>query len=245
MKDRLDKIIPLVSLIIFPVMLIFFIVLSNTNYQAYVRMLKEDHLIEYLTAGFLFLAGILSFRLAMKVRKLKILQGCFFVMFSLVCFLGTLEEISWGQRILHIESPEFFMENSDQQEINIHNVIQKIGEERQVFGVTFDLKTKHVAGFLLFIYGVCLPVLCLNRQVAHFINRIGFIVPPMVLTLGFLLGSLLMLDKPTGREEEIGEFFLAVCLFLFLVLKWRSLKKDLLAEEVVGGPPSSSDAFQA
>lgn len=39
--------------------------------------------------------------------------------------LMALEEISWGQRVLKIETTEFFHEHSDQKEINFHNVMQQ------------------------------------------------------------------------------------------------------------------------
>ena len=38
-------------------------------------------------------------------------------------FFGAGEEISWGQRIFHIESSKFFNENNSQKETNLHNMI--------------------------------------------------------------------------------------------------------------------------
>jgi len=54
----------------------------------------------------------------------------------------------------------------------------------------------------------------------------GLVVPPLVLALSFFLAALMMMDQPTGQEEEIGEFFFSVCFFLFMTLKiggqdWR------------------------
>jgi hypothetical protein len=45
------------------------------------------------------------------------------VLMGLVFVFGAGEEISWGQRILNIESSEFFVKHNAQREINIHNLI--------------------------------------------------------------------------------------------------------------------------
>ena len=37
-----------------------------------------------------------------------------------------MEEISWGQRIFKIESPEFFIQNNFQRELNLHNFFNPI-----------------------------------------------------------------------------------------------------------------------
>lgn len=123
--------------------------------------------------------------------------------------------------MLEIESPQFFLENSDQQEINIHNVIQKWS----------DIKTKHVAGFILFVYGFIFPFFTKNDKIKIFFKRIGFFVPPRSLSISFLIGAVMMLDQPSGNEEEIGEFFFSVCFLLWMLLEY--LKID-------GQPPTVS-----
>lgn len=39
-----------------------------------------------------------------------------------VFFVIAMEEISWGQRFLDLESPEFFVEHNSQGEITLHNL---------------------------------------------------------------------------------------------------------------------------
>ena len=43
--------------------------------------------------------------------------------FALVAFLGAMEEISWGQKIFHFQSSEYFIEHNYQKETNLHNFI--------------------------------------------------------------------------------------------------------------------------
>ena len=74
-----------------------------------------------------------------------------------------MEEISWGQRIFGIESPEWFLKHNRQVETNVHNlVIYGVNLNKVVFG-TF-------LGNDAWIY-ICMatPILYrLNRKVEGF-----------------------------------------------------------------------------
>jgi len=77
---------------------------------------KEDGLVE--TAGtILFLLSSLMFFMTFSRNKNFFipLLGCFF----LLCFL---EEISWGQRIFNMDTPQSLKNINVQKEINIHNL---------------------------------------------------------------------------------------------------------------------------
>lgn len=84
----------------------------------------EDGIVETLSAIFLFAATIIfvyAFIVARKRNKsAKILIAL--AIFAIVSFVIGMEEISWGQRILEIESSKFFLENNRQQETNFHNL---------------------------------------------------------------------------------------------------------------------------
>jgi hypothetical protein len=126
--------------------------------------------------------------------------------------LFALEEISWGQRVFGIESTKFFLENSDQQEINVHNVINE----------WFSIRTKHVAAFVLFAYGAVFPLTAINHRVKLLAHRIGVLIPPLVLIPGFVLASFLTVDMFfDGQDEEVAELFFS--LFLFLTIAFQFL----------------------
>jgi hypothetical protein len=225
MKYRLYKVLSRLSNILIPVLLVVFVIIYKTNSRFYIYLAREDNLLEWSTFVLLFLTGVLSLIIAIQIRKNQGPYFCFFLIFSILCILFSLEEISWYQRIFDIKSPEFFLEHSDKREINIHNVIQKWGKNLSIFGIAYDLKTKHIAGLTLFVYGTCLPIIALNRRISSFFRRKQFVIPPPILSFSFLIAALMMFDKPTGKEEEIGEFFFSICLFLFTVMEHLKLER--------------------
>jgi hypothetical protein len=176
----------------------------------------EDNVVEWATFGFLLVSGVLALVLAVRSYKMRKRFILFFGVFGVFCVVSALEEMSWGQRIFHIKSPRFFLENSSQREINVHNVIQK----------RFNLKPKHIAGVILFAYGVCLPLLLANRKIERLAARMGLVVPPVALSFSFLIGAVMMFDWPTGEEEELGELFFSICFFFFMASEYLRAREN-------------------
>ena len=84
---------------------------------------SEGGFIEYGTS----LAYILAFIFALKIanyfrnNQSKNLATIYYFLAIFFLFIG-LEEISWGQRLIGLESPDFFKSNNSQAEITIHNL---------------------------------------------------------------------------------------------------------------------------
>ncbi len=101
---------------------IFYKITDRYNYHLFVA---EDGPIEYAQFVFFLLAGFLalitSFNL-FKKRSTLLALGYFFV--SLGLFFVSFEEISWGQRILEIETPSAIAERNVQNELTVHNLYQ-------------------------------------------------------------------------------------------------------------------------
>jgi hypothetical protein len=89
---------------------------------------KEDALFESLTAIFFLIASIFFFILFWKsksgnnFRFFRTNRNIFYLLLFFVFILGFGEEISWGQRIFNIKTPEIIREINVQGEINIHNL---------------------------------------------------------------------------------------------------------------------------
>ena len=208
-KERYYKVVRIFSITIFPLLLVvmWFTNQADDNYYHYIN--KEDQLVEWLTFAFLIIAGLLSLLMSYKARKAGTRYFWFYVLFGIACLVLGMEEISWGQRIFGIKSAEFFLENSDQQEINVHNVVN----------LWFDVRTKHVAAFVLMIFGICLPLLAMNQKMNTLFGKLRIVVPPLFLAWGFALGAFLTLDIFSGMEEEVAELLLSLCLLLFIILE--------------------------
>src|SRR5690606_5826178 len=84
---------------------------------------------------------------------------------------GAGEEISWGQRILNIESTEFFQKNNAQGETNLHNLV--VGEtkiNKLIFGT--------ILGILIASYCLILPTLARKvPAVMKLVEKFGVPIP--------------------------------------------------------------------
>ncbi len=227
MKKTLYKVLVLLSKILIPALFVIFLIMYSINPLFYMFVTGEDRVLEWLTVVLFVLTGVIALIIAIRIRSNKLPYFWFYLIVSILFVLFSLEELSWGQRLIGVESPEFFLDNNDQGEINIHNVIQQWGKDLSIFGITYDFKTKHVTGLFLFFYGSILPIIAISHKISDFFRRIQFVVPPLILSFSFFLAAILMIDKPTGQEEEIGEFFFSICLFLFIAMEYLKLDRKL------------------
>ncbi len=198
------------SILLVPLLAIIILTVMFANPSYYAELAFEDSLLNWLTFCALSAAGIAAAMTAARRRGSIDRRFWFFVILSLSLFFFALEEISWGQRILGIESPEFFMRYSDQQEINVHNVLQN--------RLPFD--TGSAVGLVLFVFGVILPLLGRIGRLRAGLNRMGLVPPPLRMMHSFFIGSLFTLDLRSMRDEEVGEFLLALSLLLYLLLEY-------------------------
>jgi hypothetical protein len=103
----------------------FFLIISPTEA---IRLTREDALIETIGVIFLLLASVITFYIFLKSKSpekpyfLKTKRNIFYLLLSLFLFVCLCEEISWGQRIFQIDTPEFLMETNKQKELNVHNL---------------------------------------------------------------------------------------------------------------------------
>jgi hypothetical protein len=211
-KEKYHRVICILSFFLIPSLVLVFFVVNYFAPNYYKHITNEDQLVEWLTIVCLGLTGIFSFLMAYQIKDRSDRRFWFYTLFAVACVLFAFEEMSWGQRILEIQSPQFFLEHSDQQEINVHNVLQE----------WFSFRTKHVAAWVSFVYGFLLPLLALNRKVKILFNRLGIPIPPLVLAPGFFLSAIIMTDLFSGKEEEVGEFCFSVCLLLSMILNFLS-----------------------
>jgi hypothetical protein len=111
--------------------------------QILAATIPEDHYFESLGALSFFVSSILFLGAFLKGRKVQGENKVFWTK-QLIClglafffFFGAGEEISWGQRVFNLETPESINAVNDQGEINVHNI--SFGGVNIPFETFFDL----------------------------------------------------------------------------------------------------------
>jgi hypothetical protein len=194
--------------------------LFYTDYALYTAYTTEDALVEWLTVLGLLMGAYVCFGRAFRIATSK---GVLFLVTALVMggvlFLAAGEEISWGQRLFGIESPEYFKKNNTQAETNIHNLI--VGGVRINRWIFSFLLTAVLAFYL-----IILPVLYRKKRWAQRLVQFwGVPLPKTYQTvftvLLFALVTQLMDDPDEWELLECGTAFL-----LFLVIAFPVNKGD-------------------
>lgn len=102
-----------------PLLLIFFLAFEKYNRDLFIIFIQEDGIVEYVQFIFYSLASILFFK---SIKKSKHFFKKIYIILFIFSFFIAGEEISWGQRILGIETPESYKQINHQDETTIHNL---------------------------------------------------------------------------------------------------------------------------
>jgi hypothetical protein len=115
--------------------------------QRIVELAREDGPIEYAGFAGLLLTGIVLAWAAVR-RRGAARALCAGVGLLFVVAAG--EEVSWGQRVLDLPTPEFLIQLNDQDELNLHNVSKKLFDRALRYAITVFA----IAGTGLWLAGV-------------------------------------------------------------------------------------------
>ncbi len=182
---------------------VFYLLLALYYPKLYILATYEDLVGEWLQF-WLFVAATIGFsRLVFKPSGFRL----FFAFLAIGCFYVTMEEISWGQRVFNIATPEFFEKHNIQKEINFHNLLTG-----PVTTLTKDLITYALSSGLA-VYGVLYP-LAVSRQwpVIRPLIKMGVAPPPLFLWPFFACGAVLELGLLNFNEAEVAEMLIAAAL---------------------------------
>jgi len=171
---------------------------------------KEDGVLEYLTVFFLLISCIYSIILVYRFDGVTNRRK-FHIFLAFVFFIMIGEEMSWGQRIFAIETPELLKTINVQKELNLHNL----------FGYAAD----HIFMIVIFIYSVVMPIMAVKSTMCDkLFDYLGISIASLGLSIGFL-GALLFqnfifslfVEIPTNfRIEELRELLISVALMLLM-----------------------------
>ena len=177
------------------------------SYSTYQSLVKEDGIIEYLTAIFLLSISIFLIKKLLETEDIISVNNLGIIIFSIIFFFGFGEEISWGQRIFNIETPTFFAQNNLQSETNIHNLM--------IGGVKLNKLIFTNGLFLIFsFYFLAFPYLHFkSSKVRSFINKFSILLPRYSQSLIFICSTIVIYIFDHERISELWE-----CLFAFTML---------------------------
>jgi hypothetical protein len=202
---------------------------------------KEDHFFEWATA-ISFLIGSILFFAAFRVNR-----SIFLLMLAVMLFFGAGEEISWGQRLAHFQTPSTLDNHNVQHEFNLHNI--------EVFNtVNFKEREKtgwerlHEISFLFRVFfclfGIALPLVAWNiKPVGRLIRYMRMPVPPVSIGIFFIVSWLifkgfLFLEADRIEEEFVlnsEEVFEFLASFVFLAIAayfYNNRRQDILGYDI-------------
>lgn len=203
-----------------------YVYLKWSGSEVFYRLDEEDGFIEYAQSILYFVSSFLAFFSIFKLKELKIksfIKKAWFVLFvlsSVGLFILGGEEVSWGQRIFNIQTPESIAEKNYQNEITLHNL-------ENVFEYVYD------AYLVLGLYGVFswlvryIPLkfkgIFLYEYFRPFLSR-WYLVPYFAVIVGYVIWRFNAIDNSFDIWEEAAETFLAAAVFIIFLRNYIYLK---------------------
>lgn len=204
-------------LIFTTIILVIGIISSRINLYWYENIyVVEDGFIENLTIVPLLLVFIYGLKIFFSTKKESWKFKMIWLFIALFSFFVAGEEISWGQRIFQIETPEFFKENNAQNETNIHNLM---------FG---DFKVNKIVFSKMINIGIAIYLLIFpfiyrkNIKIKNYLNSRGIPIAQNYQILACIILFISILFIPTGKNAELLEG--GIC-FLFMLIILFPLNK--------------------
>ena len=230
-------IVPLWLWLVVPILFYFAVVISLGIDEALHFWVVNDErgLGENLTTFWFLGVAVLSF-LIFRERELfegHWLRWCFALM-SVVAFFVAGEEASWGQHFFGWGTPDWVADLNKQNETNLHNMAQKL----------LDQKPRAIVSIVIFLGGVVMPLLYKKNKLA-FVDgypMIKWLMPTPQLIPAALFAFLprlpdriqrnfdvslgQMFDMPTRHFQEVQEFYIGLFIFLYVFALRRSLQSQ-------------------
>lgn len=186
---------------------ICFVILGAIHYlhyfrpDGYIYLVVEDSWVEYgtfscfLAAAMLTLLTGLADRRFLKAGYLLLGWGLFFI---------SMEEISWGQRLLNIGAPRFVTRFNYQSEMTLHNMVPG------------RINLTLILSLIILVGTLVLPLLAWRMtKLRQLTERWGLPLVPGHTMPYFIAALYTLLFQPLVKSDEIGELLLGLAFLLF------------------------------
>ncbi|MCB1205220.1 MAG: hypothetical protein KDN18_13245 [Verrucomicrobiae bacterium] len=190
------------------------IILSHAVPQFFTEtFVIEDGAIEWLTVVALVASAVLMLARAWRLRGVRSHLFLFVTVMAAAVFLfGAGEEISWGQRLFGVETPEWLAERNKQSEMNLHNLV--------IGGHSINkLVFSKGLGIVLLIYLIIIPLIYRkNATRAAQLDRMGVPMPRSWHVIVWIAVIVLTeVAVATSKRGELREVLLTMVLFVQLL----------------------------
>jgi hypothetical protein len=222
---RLNKaLFCLFPLLIFPLL----IIIKQAYPTVFNFVVAEDSILEYLGFALYLVTAFFAAKTVKNILKIKmdhskkIILTIFFALITVASILIAGEEISWGQRIFNIATPEEYATQNHQNELNLHN-------NEDVFHYVY------VAYFYLGLYGGLAWIIRLlsekffpKKKVTKWAETL---IPNWNLALYFLPSAIYSRLRTLygawtfNKWEELMELALVIGITLFVHENYKNIKK--------------------
>jgi hypothetical protein len=193
-----------------------------------IGLASEDKFYEDATAVFFFMGGallLISFFLSKGKSENHFGRlNPFILLLGIFLFFCCMEEISWGQRIFHIKTPQYLLKTNDQREINIHNLHLFSSYDKSIHfktGISKWFTAARLFAIFWFLYCVIIPLSnSFFPSIRNFYSRIRLPIVPIWLGMLFILNyivSKLVALSVTLNIQYITEIKECVFGFLFFL----------------------------
>lgn len=221
--------IPLAALV---VVVLYKVVFGSADAR-YMWFIREDGPVEYATALFYLIGTLVAGRAAMLARDAQ--TRLFLALFTFGMLFIALSEVSFGQRIIGLKTPEALQAINKQQEISVHNI----------YGIQFVVYAVMPLVILAYaIFGRAIAGAVANSRAGRHVSRdllaVGsapwysatFFVPMAVFCV-----KQLTVEGAVFKDQEPAELFMAVGFLLVALRAWA-----VLAEAAAAAPESRPGA---
>lgn len=192
---------------------------------AYIIATYEDLVGEWAQVFMFAITMVLAGRQALVSPRFRL----YFSVLALACFYVVGEEISWGQRIFDVATPEFFQQHNLQKETNLHNLLTgpiSTGIKRSI---------EYVIAVGLAVYGLLYPWLLQRHwSVARWFENKGLVAPPLYLWPFFVCSAVLELRLFGFNEAEVAELLIPLALGLMILNYWMAHRYQLDVQQQNG-----------
>ncbi|MDY0098840.1 MAG: hypothetical protein RBR81_06535 [Bacteroidales bacterium] len=197
----------LITLITYGMYLRFFV-----GSEEFVRFVREDGPVEYLTAFFLFFCSLVClYRVTKYCKPWKKPWVITWILLAILFFFAAGDEISWGQRIFNIESGDFFKQHNKQSETNLHNLVVKGHSLNKVIFSRFMFAA-------LIIYFMFSRIMTSKiRFIRKMVVKYRIPLPEKHHIILMVAATLMILTLQMTKDSELHELSFALVFFLIFL----------------------------